>query len=38
MIISGPMLDALLPDGKLRFPSPIVVTTPASAVATVDSL
>jgi len=38
MIISGPMLDALLPDGKLRFPSSIAVTTPASAVAAVDSL
>src|SRR6266478_2227510 len=38
MIISGPMLDALLPDGKLRFPSSIAVTTPESAVAAVDSL
>src|SRR3984893_15586976 len=38
MVISGPMLDALLPDGKLRFPSSIPVTTPASAVAAVDSL
>jgi len=38
MVISGPMLDALLPDGKLRFPSSIRVTTPASAVAAVDSL
>ncbi len=38
MIISGPMLDALLPDGKLRFPSSIAVTTPDSAVAAVDSL
>ena len=38
MIISGPMLDALLPDGKLRFPSSIAVTTPQSAVAAVDSL
>src|SRR6266481_2575464 len=38
MIISGPMLDALLPDGKPRFPSSIAVTTPASAVAAVDSL
>src|SRR6266849_3131302 len=33
MIISGPMLDALLPDGKLRFPSSIAVTTPGSAIA-----
>src|SRR6202795_2587732 len=39
MIISGPMLDGYLPDGKsLRFPSSIPVTTPASAVAAVDSL
>jgi imidazolonepropionase-like amidohydrolase len=38
MVISGPMLDALLPEGKLRFPSSIAVTTPASAVAAVDSL
>ena len=38
MIISGPMLDALLPDGKLRFPSSVAVTTPASAAAAVDSL
>ena len=38
MIISGPMLDALLPDGKLRFPSSIAVATPQSAVAAVDSL
>src|SRR5260221_13475015 len=38
MIISGPMLDALLPGGKLRFPSSIAVTTPESAVAAVDSL
>ena len=38
MVISGPMLDAYLPDGKLRFPSSIAVTTPASAVAAVDSL
>ena len=38
MVISGPMLDALLPDGKLRFPSSMPVTTPASAVAAVDSL
>lgn len=39
MLISGPMLDGYLPDGKsLRFPSSIPVTTPASAVAAVDSL
>ena len=38
MTISGPMLDAFLPDGKPRFPSSIAVTTPASAVAAVDSL
>ena len=39
MIVSGPMLDGYLPDGKsLRFPSSMPVTTPASAVAAVDSL
>jgi imidazolonepropionase-like amidohydrolase len=38
MVISGPMLDAYLPNGKLRFPSSIAVSTPASAVAAVDSL
>ena len=38
MVISGPMLDGYLPDGKLRFPSSVPVTTPASAVAAVDSL
>jgi imidazolonepropionase-like amidohydrolase len=38
MIISGPMLDGYLPDGKLRFPGSVAVTTPASAVAAVDSL
>jgi imidazolonepropionase-like amidohydrolase len=38
MIVSGPMLDAVLPNGKLRFPSSIAVTTPASAVTAVDSL
>src|ERR1700732_2377267 len=32
MVISGPMLDAYLPNGKLRFPSSIAVGTPASAV------
>lgn len=38
MVFSGPMLDGYLPDGKLRFPSSIPVTTPASAVAAVDAL
>jgi imidazolonepropionase-like amidohydrolase len=38
MIISGPMLDGYLPNGKLRFPSSIAITTPASAVVAVDSL
>jgi Amidohydrolase family len=38
MIVSGPMLDALLANGKLRFPSSIAVRTPQSAVAAVDSL
>jgi hypothetical protein len=39
MILSGPMLDGYLPDGKgLRFPSSMPITTPASAVAAVDSL
>jgi TonB family protein len=39
MIVSGPMLDGYLPDGKsLRFPSSVAVTTSASAVAAVDSL
>ena len=38
MIISGPMLDGYLPNGKLRFPSSIAITTPASAVAAVDLL
>jgi imidazolonepropionase-like amidohydrolase len=39
MVISGPMLDGYLPDGKnLRFPSSMAVTTPASAVAAVDTL
>jgi imidazolonepropionase-like amidohydrolase len=32
------MLDGYLPDGKLRFPSSIAVTTPAGAIAAVDSL
>jgi imidazolonepropionase-like amidohydrolase len=38
MVISGPMLDGYLPGGKLRFPSSIAITTPASAVAAVDLL
>ncbi|HET7749343.1 MAG TPA: amidohydrolase family protein, partial [Terriglobales bacterium] len=38
LVISGPMLDGYLPNGKLRFPSSIPVTTPASAVAAVDTL
>ena len=38
MVISGPMLDGYLPDGKLRFPSSIAVTTSASAVGAVDTL
>ena len=38
MVISGPMLDGYLPDGKLRFPSSVPVTTPANAVEAVDSL
>jgi imidazolonepropionase-like amidohydrolase len=38
MVISGPMLDAYLPNGKLRFPSSIAVSTPATAVVAVDSL
>jgi imidazolonepropionase-like amidohydrolase len=38
MVISGPMLDGYLPNGKLRFPSSIPVTTPADAIAAVDSL
>jgi imidazolonepropionase-like amidohydrolase len=38
MVVSGPMLDAYLPNGKLRFPSSIPVSTPATAVAAVDSL
>ena len=38
MVISGPMLDGYLPDGNLRFPSSIPVTTPASAAAAVDTL
>src|SRR6202163_8771 len=38
MVVSGPILDAYLPDGKLRSPSSVAVTTPESAVAAVDSL
>jgi imidazolonepropionase-like amidohydrolase len=38
MVISGPMLDGYLPNGKLRFPSTIAITTPASAVAAVNLL
>ncbi len=39
MVVSGPMLDAYLPDGKkLRFPSSIAVISPETAVAAVDSL
>lgn len=38
MVVSGPMLDAKLPNGKLRFPSSVEVSTPESAVAAVDSL
>jgi hypothetical protein len=38
MVVSGPMLDGYLPNGKLRFPSSAPITTPESAVAAVDSL
>jgi imidazolonepropionase-like amidohydrolase len=38
MVISGPMLDAYLPNGKLRFPSSVAVSTPAAAIAAVDLL
>jgi hypothetical protein len=38
MVIAGPMLDGYLPNGKLRFPSSIPVTTSAEAIAAVDSL
>jgi imidazolonepropionase-like amidohydrolase len=38
MIVSGPMLDAVLPSGKLRFPSSIATTTPDSARTAVDQL
>jgi hypothetical protein len=38
MVISGPMLDGYLANGKLRFPSSVPVKTPADAIAAVDSL
>ncbi len=38
MVVSGPMLDGYLPNGKLRFPSSVPITTPETAVAAVDSL
>jgi imidazolonepropionase-like amidohydrolase len=38
MVVSGPMLDGYLPDGKLRFPSSVPVTTPADGVKAVDAL
>jgi imidazolonepropionase-like amidohydrolase len=39
MVVSGPMLDGYLPDGKtFRFPSSILVTSVDDAVAAVDSL
>src|SRR5712692_1499468 len=38
MDISGPMLDGYLPNGKLRFPSSVAITTPGGAVAAVDLL
>jgi imidazolonepropionase-like amidohydrolase len=38
IVFSGPMLDGYLPNGKLRFPSSVPITTPESAVAAVDSL
>jgi imidazolonepropionase-like amidohydrolase len=39
MVVSGPMLDGYLPDGKnLRFPSTVPVTSIEEAVAAVDSL
>jgi imidazolonepropionase-like amidohydrolase len=38
MVVSGPMLDGYLANGKLRFPSSIPVTTPAEAIAAVDLL
>jgi imidazolonepropionase-like amidohydrolase len=39
MVVSGPMLDGYLPDGKtFRFPSSIPVTSVEDAVTAVDSL
>jgi imidazolonepropionase-like amidohydrolase len=38
MVVSGPMLDGYLANGKLRFPSSIAVSTPHDAIAAVDSL
>jgi imidazolonepropionase-like amidohydrolase len=39
MVMSGPMLDGYLADGKsMRFPSSVPVTSPADAVAAVRSL
>ncbi len=38
MVICGPMLDGYLPNGKLRFPSSVAITTPGSAIAAVDLL
>lgn len=38
MVISGPMLDGYLANGKLRFPSSIAVKTPVDAISAVDSL
>src|SRR5207249_3010814 len=38
-VISGPMLDGYLPDGKsLRFPSSLPVRSPADARSAVDTL
>src|SRR5260370_8570586 len=38
MVISGPMLDGYLPNGKLRFPSSVAITTPGSAAPALDFL
>jgi imidazolonepropionase-like amidohydrolase len=39
MVVSGPMLDGYLADGKsMRFPSSVPVTSPADAVAAVRAL
>ena len=38
IFLSGPMLDGYLPNGKLRFPSSVPITTPASAATAVDTL